>query len=107
MQEDGSISDHQMKNVPSRTRIQDYQVNDTCYDIGGGAPPIGIKVKDPMWYVKSNTSNVIPTCVVTSIKNAKFKPQPSTLIKPLYQLRTPFMEIDDKEGEVVQRYESI
>jgi hypothetical protein len=30
------------------------QVNDTCYDIGGGAPPIGIKVKDPMWNLKSN-----------------------------------------------------
>ena len=23
-------------------RAQDYQVNDPCYDIGEGAPPIGI-----------------------------------------------------------------
>ena len=36
-----------MKQVPSQTRAQVYQVNDPCYDIGGGAPPIGIKVKDP------------------------------------------------------------
>jgi hypothetical protein len=46
---------------PSPTRAQVYQVNDPCYEIGGGAPQIGIKVKDPMWYLKSNTSNVIPT----------------------------------------------
>jgi hypothetical protein len=76
-----------MKNVPSRTRIQDYQVNDTCYDIGGGDPPIGIKVKDPMWYLKSNTSNVIPTCVVTSITNAKFKSQPSTLMQAFVSIK--------------------
>jgi hypothetical protein len=25
-----------------------------CYDIGGGAPPNGIKVKYPKWYLKSN-----------------------------------------------------
>jgi hypothetical protein len=43
-----------MKKVPSHTRAQDYQVNDPCYDIGGGAPPNGIKVKDPKWYLKSN-----------------------------------------------------
>ena len=39
---------HQMKKVPSPTRAQVYQVNDPCYDIGGGAPPIGIKVNDPI-----------------------------------------------------------
>jgi hypothetical protein len=54
---------------PSPIRAQDYQVNDPCYDIVGGAPPIGIKVKDPMWYPKSNKSNVIPTYMVLSIKN--------------------------------------
>jgi hypothetical protein len=58
-------------------------VNDPSYDIGGGAPPIGIKVKDPMWYLKSNTSNVIPTYVVMSIKNARFKHQPSTPMQAL------------------------
>ena len=33
-----------MKNA-SLTRAQVYQVDDPCYDKGGGAPPIGIKVK--------------------------------------------------------------
>ena len=37
-----------MNKVPSSTRAQVYQVNDPCYDIGGGVPPIGIKVKDPL-----------------------------------------------------------
>ena len=43
-------------------RAQVYQVNDLCYDIGGGVPPIGIKVKDPMCHISRNdTSGVIPT----------------------------------------------
>jgi hypothetical protein len=68
-----------MKKVPSHTRAQDYQVNDPCYDIGGGVPPNGIKVKDPKWYLKEqHTSNVIPTCAVMSINNTIFKSQPST-----------------------------
>jgi hypothetical protein len=33
---------------PSPTRAQIYQVDAPCYDKGGGVPPIGIKVKDPM-----------------------------------------------------------
>ena len=32
----------------SPTRTQVYQMDDLGYDIGGGVPPIGIKVKDPM-----------------------------------------------------------
>ena len=43
-----NLSDHQEKKVPSHTRAQVYQVDDPCYDIGGGAPPTGIKVKDPI-----------------------------------------------------------
>ena len=43
-----TLSDHQVKQVPSSTRAQVYQVNDPCYDIGGSVPRIGIKVKDPM-----------------------------------------------------------
>jgi hypothetical protein len=70
-------------------------VNDTCYDIGGEAPPIGIKVKDPMWNLKSNHK----------VCHSSLNPLPQC--KPLYQLRrTPFMEIDDKGGEIGQRYES-
>ena len=45
-----------------------------------------------------------------SIKNARFKPQPSTpkcIPNTFASMRsTPFMEIDDKGGEIVQRYES-
>jgi hypothetical protein len=55
---------------PSPTRAQLYQVNDPCYDIGGGVPPIDIKVKDPMCGIsKAIQSGVIPTYVVVSIKN--------------------------------------
>jgi hypothetical protein len=91
---------------PSPTRAQVYQVIDPCYDIGGGAPPISIKVRDPMWCLKSNTSNGIPTYVVMFIKNARFKSQPSTPMLAFASMRsTPFMEIDDKGVESVQRYE--
>ena len=41
-----------------------------------------------------------------SIKNARFKCQPSISRATLCIKRcTPFMENDDKKGEVVQRYE--
>ena len=44
---------------------------------------------------------------VMSIKNARFKPQPSTQIQTFASMRsTSFMEINDKGGEIVQRYES-
>ena len=40
-------------------------------------------------------------------KNARFKPQPSTPMQHFASMRsTPFMEIDDKGGEIIQRYES-
>jgi hypothetical protein len=54
-----------------------------------------------MWYLKSCTSGVIPTYEVMFIKNARFKPQSSTPIQSFASLRsTPFMEIDDKGGEI-------
>jgi hypothetical protein len=43
----------------------------------------------------------MPTYVVVSIKNAKFKCQPSTPMQSFVSIRSiPFMEIDDKGGEV-------
>jgi hypothetical protein len=40
-----------------------------------------------------------------SIKNARFKSQPSIPILAFASMRsTPFMEIDDKGGEIGQRY---
>ena len=64
-----------MKKVPSPTRAQVYQVDDPCYDIGGGVPQIGIKVKDPMCGIsRSTTSGIYKWChsnnQVMSIKNA-------------------------------------
>ena len=48
---------------------------------------------------------VIPTYVVMSIKNARFTSQPSTPMLAFASMRsTPFMEIDDKGGEIGQRY---
>ena len=43
-----TLSDHQMKNASLTTRAQVYQMDDPCNDLGGGVPPIGIKVKDSM-----------------------------------------------------------
>jgi hypothetical protein len=43
-----------------------------------------------------------------SIKNARFKTQLSTPMQAFASMRsTPFIEIDDKEGEIVQRYKSL
>ena len=54
-----------------------------------------------VWYLKGYTSCVIPTYVVVSIKNARFKCQPSIPSTTLcIKWCTPFMEIDDKGGEI-------
>ena len=78
-----TLSDYQVKQVPSHTRAQVYQIDDPCYDIEGGVPSIGIKIKDPMCGISiSHTSGIYKWChfnnQVMSIKNARFKPQPST-----------------------------
>ena len=97
---------------PSPTRAQAYQMDDPCYHIGGGVSQIGIKIKDPMCGIsRSPTSGIYKWCHSNnqemSIKNARFKPQPSTPMQPFASMRsTPFMEIDDKGGEIVQRYVS-
>ena len=91
-----------MKQVPSLTRAQVYQVNEPCYDIWGGAPPIGIKVKDPICGISRAIQVVSFQYLEVSIKNARFKPQPSTPMRALTSMRsTPFMEIDDKGEEIV------
>ena len=66
------------------TRAQTYQVDDPCYDIGGGAPPIGIKVKDPICGISRAIQVVSFQYLEVSIKNARFKPQPSTPNASLY-----------------------
>ena len=104
---------------PSPTRAQVYQMDDPCYDIGGGVPQIGIKQRSYVWYLKKpykiqvvqHTSGIYKWChsnnQVMSIKNARFKLQPSTPNANLcINEKHTFMEIDDKGGEIVQRYES-
>ena len=80
---------------PSPTRAQVYQMDDPCYHIGGGVPQIDIKIKDPMCGIsRSPTQDSSGTTFnwyqigiykwrhsnkqEMSIKNARFKPQPST-----------------------------
>ena len=92
---------------PSHTRAQVYQVDDPCYDIGGCPTNWYQDQRSYMWYLKSYTSGVIPIFGRVH-KNARFKPQPSTLMQAFASMRsTPFMEINDKGGEIVQRYESL
>ena len=103
---------------PSPTRAQVYQMDDPCYHIGGGVTQIGIKIKDPTCGISrsptQDTSGIsYKWChsnnQVMSIKNARFKPQPSTpKCIHLHQWEAHLsMEIDDKGGEIVQRYESL
>jgi hypothetical protein len=46
-----------------------------------------------MWYLKSNSSNVIPTHMVMSIKNARFKPQPSIPMQSFVTMRFTFLQL--------------
>jgi hypothetical protein len=58
-----------------------------------------------VWYLKNITSGVIPTYLIVSIKNARFKCQPSTPMQSFISIRyTLFIEIDDKGERLVQRY---
>ena len=62
-----------MKNASLTTRAQVYQVNDPCYDIGGGVPPIGIKVKDPICGISRTIQVVSFQYLKVSIKNCKIQ----------------------------------
>ena len=90
-------------------------MDDPCYHIGGGVTQIDIKIKDPMCGISrsltQDTSGIYKWChsnnQVMSIKNARLKPQPSTPNVTFASMRSsPFMEIDDKGEEIVQRYAS-
>ena len=67
---------------------------------GRSPTTIGIKVtRSYTWCLKSYTSGVH--------QKWRFKCQPSTPLQAFASMgSTPFMEIDDKGGEIVQRYES-
>jgi hypothetical protein len=58
--------------------------------------------KDPMYGISKAIQVVSFQHVKVSIKNARFKPQPSTPMQAFASIRSiPFMEIDDKGGEIV------
>jgi hypothetical protein len=85
-----------MKNASLTYKSSSLSSGDPCYDIGEGVPPIGIKVEDPICGI-SRAIQVSFQYLEVSIKNARFKPQPSTLMLAFASMRsTPFMEIDDK-----------
>ena len=75
---------------------------------GRSPTTIGIKVKDPICGISRAIHVVSFQYLEMSVKNARFKPQPSTPMQAFVSMRsTSFMEIDDKGGEIVQRYESL
>jgi hypothetical protein len=60
-----------------------------------------------VWCLTSYTSGVIPT-FGNIHKNARFKPQLSTLMQAFASMRsTSFMKIDDEGGEIVQRMKAL
>ena len=62
-----------MKNASLTTRAQVYQMDDPCNDLGGGVPPICIKVKDPMCGILRAIQVMSFQYLVVSIKNAKIQ----------------------------------
>ena len=83
IQDGGSTSDHQVKQVLSRTQV--WQVDDPCYDIGGGAPPIGIKVKDPSCGILRAIQVMSFQYLVVSIKMQDSSLNHLPQCKPLHQ----------------------
>ena len=102
---------------PSTTRVQVYQMDDPCYHIGGGVTQIGIKIKDPTCGISrsptQDTSGISYKWCHSNNQVMSIKIQDSSLnhLPQTYifasMRSTPFMEIDDKGGEIVQRYKSL
>ena len=94
----------------SLQRAQVYQMDDPWNDLGGGVPPIGIKIKYPMCGIsRSPKSGIYKWChsnnQVMSIKNTRFSslnhlPQMQTFAS---MRSTPFIEINDK-GERLYKH---
>ena len=107
---------------PSPTRAQVYQMGDPCYHIGGGVPQIDLKIKNLMYGISrspiQDTSGISYKCYLQMVSfqqssdvHKKYKTQASTIYPKMHTLasmrNSPFIEIDDKGGEIVQRYESL
>ena len=111
--------------LPSPTKAQVYQMDDPCYHIRGDVTLIDIKIKDPMcgilrsptqdssgttlnWYqigiYKWGHSNNQVMSIKMQDSSLNHLPQMHTIA---LMRSTSFMEIDNKRGEIVQRYESL
>ena len=92
---------------PSSTRAQVYQMDDPCYDIAGGVPQIVSRSK--ILCVVSQGLQVVSfqqsSDVHKKMQDSSFNHLPQ--MQTFASMRsTPFMEIDNKWGEIIQRYES-
>ena len=82
-------------------------MDDPCNDLGGGVPPICIKVKDHMCGILRAIQVMSFQYLVVSIKNAKIQSSTIYPMQAFASMRSiAFIEIDDKGGEIIQRYES-
>ena len=70
---------------PSPIRAQVYQMDDPCYDIGGGVLQICIKVKDPMSGISRAIQVVSFQHLVVSIKMQDSSINHLPQCNPLYQ----------------------
>ena len=87
---------------PSPTRTQVYQMDDPCYHIGGGVTQIDIKIKDSMCGIsRSPTQDTSGTIYKWYLQVVSFQQSMRSSMRS-----SPFLEINDKGGEIVQRYES-
>ena len=103
-----TLSDHQMKNA-SLTYKSSSLSNEWPMLWHRGRCPINWYQgqRSYVWYLKKLYKWCHSNNQVMSIKNARFKCQPSTPVQAFASIRsTTFMEINDKGGEIVQRYES-
>ena len=93
-----TLSDHQRKKSSLTIRAQAYQIGWPMLWHRGRCPTNWYQGQTSyVWYPKSYTNGVIPTYVVLSIKNVRFKCQPSIPRATLCIKRCiPYMEIDDK-----------
>ena len=102
---------------PSPTRAQVYQMDDPCYHIGGEYHKL-VSRKDSMYGIsRSSTQDTRGTSYKWYLQMVSFqqssdvhkkcKIQASTIYPKMQTFAsmrsTPFMEIDDKGGEIVQR----
>ena len=103
-----TLSDHQMKNASLTYKSSSLANGWPMQWLRGRCPTKLVSRSKILCVVSQELYKWCHSNIFGSVhKNARFKPQPSTLMQAFASMRsTPFMEIDDKGGEIVQRYES-